>query len=517
MNRTIRLVPAVITAGVCLGALGAVAVPAHAAARTYTIGVRAIDRTGKAVKANGYLINVKDGREHPVGAGRTRKVPAGTYAVTTEISTGETVTWATRVVSVSRSQYVSFDARQGRQVRFGVDDPTAEVTSLNVLPLVRGRWAMQPTDGSTPPKGTYVIPMKSKYVTFAAHAVLEKKGTAPEQASPYRYDLVRVHKGGIPQKPSYYDRRSKLARVDVSVRSIDADQTGWLSLEATGKSNSSYLTPLDTSLGALPRTVISYRTPGYKWHPNITINGPHGNARIWDSNNDPVYAARRYKETWGGGVWGPGPRGVDANMWGRRLLVYPRTLICQPPHTVNEDCELSGVTKFSRLYRGRTLLAQGKGDLSARISTKSTWYTLKSTASRPQGALLSTRLWSTWRFKARGYDDSFSHGGASLLTVIYTPWGLDGRNHAARGSLTKIPVYVRDGSGHKLAVKSIIIEASVDGGKTWRRTSVKRDGKRWMASVRNPGTAGFVSLRATVKDARGNTVWQTIANAYGVR
>ncbi|GAA1554968.1 hypothetical protein GCM10009678_42440 [Actinomadura kijaniata] len=512
-SRPLRAVTLTLTAGL---SLGLTAVPAEAAA-THALAVTAVGRDGAAVKPGAYLIDVRTGQGREVPGGRGVRVRAGTYAVTTLIETGEALTLGTRVVKVTRSQTVAFDARKGRQVRFSVDDPTAEVTGLNVLPLVNGDWSVNPISGWSPPNATYVIPTTSKYVSLAAHAVLERRGSGAENPSPYRYDLVRVAKGGIPTTPVYRSKRADLARVDVHVRSFDNGQTGGMDLRAAAPDNRGWLTHMRTELGALPRTVVSYRTPGLRWNPDVTISGPHGNATISDHNDDPTYKKGRFTETWGRAVWGPSRNGVGGSIDGRHLYLTPRSLICQPPRTVNQDCGLSGVTKTARLYRGTTLLAQGKGDLRVKIPTRAAWYTLKVEARRPAGALLSTRVAATLRFKARGYDDGLGHGGVRALTTVYAPRGLDARNHAARGSLTSVPLTVKGHPDSRTTLKSLVVEASADGGRTWRKLAVKREGSHWVVRVRNPNAAGFVSLRATAKDDAGATSVQTITNAYGVR
>jgi hypothetical protein len=59
---------------------------------------------------------------------------------------------------------------------------------------------------------------------------------------------------------------------------------------------------------------------------------------------------------------------------------------------------------------------------------------------------------------------------------------------------------------------------SYDDGGTWQTAPVRRgDDGQWLASVRHPAGATFVSLRATATDGAGNTVDQTIIHGYRLR
>ncbi|MBM7492574.1 hypothetical protein JOD64_003796 [Micromonospora luteifusca] len=50
-----------------------------------------------------------------------------------------------------------------------------------------------------------------------------------------------------------------------------------------------------------------------------------------------------------------------------------------------------------------------------------------------------------------------------------------------------------------------------------RGTKVKSKGDGWRTRIDAPRTAGFVTLRTTARDARGNSVEQSITRAFGLR
>jgi len=68
------------------------------------------------------------------------------------------------------------------------------------------------------------------------------------------------------------------------------------------------------------------------------------------------------------------------------------------------------------------------------------------------------------------------------------------------------------------AVKSLTVAVSTDGGVTWRQLpATARGGGNYTVSYQAPrlaATTGTVSIRARAEDAAGNTVEQTVLDAF---
>ncbi|SDL62617.1 hypothetical protein [Nonomuraea jiangxiensis] len=75
---------------------------------------------------------------------------------------------------------------------------------------------------------------------------------------------------------------------------------------------------------------------------------------------------------------------------------------------------------------------------------------------------------------------------------------------------------MRNPGAREAAVKSIKLEFSTDDGATWQPVKTQAAGSGWTARIANPGSPGFVSLRATVEDTAGDDVTQTVNRAYAV-
>jgi hypothetical protein len=75
-----------------------------------------------------------------------------------------------------------------------------------------------------------------------------------------------------------------------------------------------------------------------------------------------------------------------------------------------------------------------------------------------------------------------------------------------------VPITVQQqGTGTGTIPKTLTVEASFDGGQTWSPATVVAN---VFAVVQHPNDATTVSLRAKATDRAGNTVEQTILNAY---
>ncbi len=135
-------------------------------------------------------------------------------------------------------------------------------------------------------------------------------------------------------------------------------------------------------------------------------------------------------------------------------------------------------------------------------------YRLTATATRGDGAAPSGRVTAAWTFTSAA---TARPTALPLSTVRFTPaLGLDGT--APADDRMRVPVTVQ-GAAAGTGVRSLAVSVSTDNGTTWTRVPVA-DGR---AAFRNPAAGRSVSLRAELTDTRGNTLTQTLTNAYRTR
>ncbi|MGO8960590.1 MAG: hypothetical protein ACLQFR_24920 [Streptosporangiaceae bacterium] len=60
------------------------------------------------------------------------------------------------------------------------------------------------------------------------------------------------------------------------------------------------------------------------------------------------------------------------------------------------------------------------------------------------------------------------------------------------------------------------VQASFDGGRTWRTLLASRHHGFWLATVHDPAS-GYLALRSVVTDVHGDRTTQTIFRGYAIR
>ncbi|MEH0827284.1 MULTISPECIES: S8 family peptidase [unclassified Micromonospora] len=126
----------------------------------------------------------------------------------------------------------------------------------------------------------------------------------------------------------------------------------------------------------------------------------------------------------------------------------------------------------------------------------------------------ATRTETAWEFtSARPAGDAAQP--LSLLQVDYRV-PADLRGEVAGGRPHQLELTLRQPAGVPAPTgTSLRVEVSFDGGQSWRAAPVHGSGTRFTAVV--PAGQGTVSLRVHARDRAGNTVDQTVVDAYGLR
>jgi hypothetical protein len=172
----------------------------------------------------------------------------------------------------------------------------------------------------------------------------------------------------------------------------------------------------------------------------------------------------------------------------------------------------------STLLRDGEIVAEEPypGGVRAMLPPERAEYTLRTTATRPAPAQLSTKVTAEWTFASEhvdGEDPAF----LPLLAVRFAP-KLDDHNAAPAGKPFTIPVSVqRNGAEEPGRVGTPVVDVSYDDGTTWQQAKVTRHHGKWQVTLNHPKGAKFVSLRASVADRDGNAHSQTVIHAYALK
>ncbi|MFF0446718.1 S8 family serine peptidase [Streptomyces sp. NPDC004609] len=129
----------------------------------------------------------------------------------------------------------------------------------------------------------------------------------------------------------------------------------------------------------------------------------------------------------------------------------------------------------------------------------------------------STRVETAWRFRSALDESVYSQGIPLLFPGYRLPE--DGLKTLPAADGQRITLTATGHAGYRpAALTSAKLSYSYDGGDTWTVAPTSRKGGQWTATVDHAGAAGRpVTLRTELTDANGNSVTQTVADAYAVR
>ncbi|WP_199432798.1 S8 family peptidase [Qaidamihabitans albus] len=224
---------------------------------------------------------------------------------------------------------------------------------------------------------------------------------------------------------------------------------------------------------------------------------------------------RHYRESFNQAVFGPVlPR-----------THHPRRWVIRDRNTIEIDAPLFGdgagnwgrsatvPSAYTRLFQGRVLIGQepdaGRGTFT--VPPDDAEYRLTTEARRAPEFGLSTRVAVTWTFRSSRTDEPTR---LPLSTVRYFP-KLDANGSAPSGVPFVVPVAMQEqGSARTERPPELSAEVSYDSGQSWSPARVVANS---LLVLHHPEEADTVSLRVTAGDADGNTVEETIIDAYRLR
>ncbi|WP_377271721.1 S8 family serine peptidase [Peterkaempfera sp. SMS 1(5)a] len=337
-------------------------------------------------------------------------------------------------------------------------------------------------------------------------------------SSPYVYDLVERHDGAVPAADlTYRPSQSDLARYDERFAG-SADQPGY-----NGRYDmedfDQYGVFFDT-VQQLGTTRTDWVTPGagkFSWYEQSGITDvveerapladPGKGSRTANNWFSPVIHPRLGDSilpnrqgdgfsinvpAWGDA--GAGHTGYDYGDWG------------VDPDQLHETVSL---------YQGDTLVKSTDHqqlNIFGGVSPDRLPYRLVAETSQSTVFPTTSATRTEWDFTSgNDYVD---------LPLIQLDYGVatDPAGNAARSTTLTLAASHMPGVTGAGKINGTTLAVSFDDGSTWTPATLHKaaDGS-WSTEVKAPGSARYVSLRATAKDDQGNTVSQTVLRAFGVK
>ncbi|MCI0386722.1 S8 family serine peptidase [Streptomyces sp. CNQ085] len=481
-------------------------------AESYDLTVRALGRDGRPAPLwsgmlIGYRTNVFKSLTGEDGT-TTLRVPRGTYALSTDIvppgSTQEEYEggdWLMApAVELDRDTTLTFDARKAREVRVTVPDRKAERIDLSVEYTGTlgddGFVGVHAGTGDGGLRTAQVGGTGRVEATSTASTVWTREDTD--------YNTFHVREGGFYTGLKTHTEKSEMARIDVRQGASVPGRTGLL---ATVPSHGGSFTGVERRLPST--TTVYVKAKGVRWSQYFTQFDAGGEFEAgYYADERKFTAGRTYDRTFNNGVFGPrlneysgvfrdgddlygmlNPLADGAGNLGDSLYDSARTTLYRNGKKYAEEKEILDHAGFT--------LPKGRAE-----------YKLVTTLGRGKVSRLSTRVSASYTFTSARTSQETALPAAA---VRFTPkLALDGTARAR--AAMPVPVTVQ-GSAVGKNLRSLTVHVSFDSGRNWKKTTVRKG----RITFRNPGRKGTVSFRANVKDGKGNTLSQTIVNAYRTR
>ncbi|MFI7606071.1 S8 family serine peptidase [Micromonospora sp. NPDC049366] len=341
-------------------------------------------------------------------------------------------------------------------------------------------------------------------------------------ASPYLYDVWQVSKGRVPERIVHTVTPKNTAEVTASYAATGADwateqRFGWLPWQEFSWNDDQRMVRTGT-------TRQEFVSAGDTWWQHRVLHKLM--FMQWgELDGGLAEAPRRYDaddrvtESWHTPVIRPAVPATGARVptrTGDNLdLWVPEFVDADGHHAVAGRSEESDIVE-ARVSRDGTQIADlSDGWAPVPTTAGPARYRLDVTTARSSADWrYATRTETAWQFtSARPAGDKAT--ALPLLQVDYqVPADLRGEVPGKRSH--KLGLTLRQPTGVSAPTgTSVRVEVSFDGGRTWRTASVQGHGDRYTATV--PAGQGTVSLRVHASDRAGNSVDQTVIDAYGLR
>ncbi|MGW6540396.1 serine protease [Streptomyces sp. NPDC055011] len=494
------------------------AVPAAAAQNeTVTLTLRHLDRTGAptdaySTRVTGISGPGEDVREaaHDASGTLTLRLPKGRYLLDSEVyplHKGAGTDWLVQPrLDLDRDTTVTIDPRTTSPVDVRPPETGAEprhamsfvevhhggqTRSVNLMSSATGLRVAHLGPAAEPGSVT---------ATFDAYWIGERS----DYGLGYRFSSGRALTGFV-RRPTPGDL--------ATVRATAADPEGVGGVGVAAIQPSEGTTVGLTSELVRPGTATFHVTPERgTWELSYMTPGtPGARPNLYEARDVQVRPGATTTHTFDNAVRGPaldpGPDAPPALVRdGDRIALDLPLLADGEGHAPSDPVFRSAATT---LHRDGVLVGTHRGTPGRAAFTLSApdpaRYRLTATASHGTGEGRTTAVWT--------FDSAATAAPAALpLSVVrFTPpLALDGT--APAGATVRVPVTVQ-GSAAEPGPRSLHVRVSVDGGTTWTEAPVV-DGA---VEIRNPAPGRTVSLRATLTDIAGNTLDQTLGNAYRTR
>ncbi|MGW5399555.1 S8 family peptidase [Streptomyces sp. NPDC003952] len=418
------------------------------------------------------------------------------------------------VLKVTGKATITFDSRKAKPFAVTPPDPGAKLVSgyagfSDDAAMVSDMWA---TDGTTKILTQHLGPASS--TLRAQYNGLWKTPGAAGRNVDYRLVFNRTGTwfNGLERKLTRADVAEVKLGFGASVTGAKAQVT------AMATDDHGYTAGvMDPPVQSLPLASTQYvTTEGVRWSWTASQLDSAGETRILYTHDRASYKpGKRYVLNFNTGVVGPDlDAGDEQGGWRNGDYLDANVGL------FNDGSGHAGYSfttgGFTRLESGGRVIVEtpSTGWISADVPAGSAVYRLTKEATRSaKDTATSTKVRASWTFtSARPATDQ--QVKLPLSSVRLSP-NLSLAGTAPAGGALKVPLRIGGPAAAQGQVAALTVRASFDSGKTWQLLPVATDAQGARSvTVQHPATAKAVSFQVDLRDKAGNTVRETITNAY---
>ncbi|MFF2897660.1 S8 family serine peptidase [Streptomyces sp. NPDC057966] len=509
---------------------------------TVTLRVKLIDRNGKPATGPSSLDLASldtDKGERRTNAGatdQTYRVRPGDYALSSFVTTYDASNVAESVGYLAKPQLrvtgdttVVLDAREAHRVSVRTDRPaTVDNTTLSYARTWDDTWLMSGSlvAGTATKKFYADVDGRAGKGTFEFRPTWRASGS--EGGSSYVYNLSFPTRGPLHSDQVYRPEDAKLAQVTEKWNAMgkEGDYIDAMFIRPAGSSDG-YVSVSPYGSVHVPVTRTAYYTTGDDaWYHGAMTSFPF--AAFMGDQERTYRKGQRSAEEWYGGPLRPAaPRDADGKLMLNaerqgNLMGFQNALWVDGS---GDHWSYGG--SFGDL--GKLVLKRNGEQIATRVdpygvftvpdedSAYELTQSLQKIDTSDRNWLRSTAVTTTWSFRSHREADVYSRGLPILSPAYDVP--VDGLNTLPAQGGIEVGLSVEGHAGYTPgAIEAATFSYSYDGGTTWTQAPTgQRDGK-WTAVLDLTGASGKqVMTKATLTDADGNAVTQTITRAYDVR
>jgi subtilisin family serine protease len=514
---------------------------------SYDLELVHIDRDGNPGISNSAVLDLDSGSHlslDPVVGTSTSRLPRGRYMLDggVEGTTSNGLLYIARLVQplleLDAETSVTLDAREAQPIRIVVPTPSAirSVEGINYLRQTavggfEGGYAILGGFGSEEFFDFFYTAQLGAPVPAAELATwVQSQWAEPGPGndflnSPYTYDLSFFpERGRFPDGLERSVEHADLAEVRNSYAAQAPDQLAFVSHFPVPDAEFTFLftqgLPIDLPMS---KRVSYLSTEELAWSLDVSERNEldFSERSSLRSFGFSRYEPGRHRARWNDAVLGPDVSWpLDDPSWMTRLgnaidvSVAVALRRDRDGHVVLPDTQ----TGHTRVFRGDSLIGQsdepGRGLFE--VPPEPGEYRVEVESIRGEPDQLSTQVSVAWTFRSEEVTGD-EEAPLPLLSVRFAP-EVDGLNRAPSDRLFLIPITLSRQPGAPAAsLRRLSVDASYDGGQSWKPALVIRIGDFAVALVHHPAGEGMVSLRAEAVDRDDNQVEQTILGAYRLR